>query len=203
MANITEVDYLALPGKASAIRSYGNSLKENLNQLFQESRSMHDNWYGIRYNSYITELNSMIPAINDVLRLVIDDIPVALETVARNYALADGEAPNTVNSKEMPVIESIESVTDTGLRFISEAVAGHKATIEGKIASALENLASIQTEYDSVVWSSEAATEFSTKFNSLKTSIESALNSVKTNLSKLMAAAEEDISNAEVHNTVQ
>ena len=203
MANITEVDYEKMPGQAATIRTEGNSLKDNLNGLFTEAKNMHENRYGLRYNSLITELNSMIPVVDDILKLVIDEIPVALETVARNYALADGATPNTVNEKEMPSMESIETTVDVGMRFISTSVSANKDTIETKIQNALENLSAIESEYSNVVWDSESATAFSEKFSSLKSSIEIALNSVKTNLSKLMVAAEEDISNAEQNNTVQ
>lgn len=202
MANITQVDYEGLPTQAGLIRTEGKNLYDNLKKLFQEAENMHSNWYGIRYNSFITELNSMIPAVNDILRLVVDDIPIALETVAKNYALADGAAPKAVNEKELPTVESVESVTDVGLRFVSTSVATNKTNIETYISNSVQNLSTIQTYWSEVVWESDAATAFGTKFETLKSSIENALNSVKSNLTKLMAAAEEDISLAESNNTV-
>lgn len=202
MANITQVDYEGLPTQAGLIRTEGKNLYDNLKKLFQEAQNMHSNWYGIRYNSFITELNSMIPAVNDILRLVVDDIPIALETVAKNYALADGAAPKAVNEKELPTVEAVESVTDVGLRFVSTSVATNKTNIETYISNSVQNLSTIQTYWSEVVWESDAATAFGTKFETLKSSIENALNSVKSNLTKLMAAAEEDISLAESNNTV-
>ncbi len=202
MANITQVDYERLPDQAGSIRAEGQKLNTNLNKIFQETQNMHSNWYGVRYNSFIKELNSMLPAVNDILRLVVDDIPIALETVAKNYALADGAPTKTVNDKELPKIEELAATEDVGLRFVSTDVSVNKANIEQYIADALENLNTIQSHWSGVVWDSEAATAFGTKFTSLKTNIETALNSVKTNLSTLMAAAETDISAAETNNTV-
>lgn len=203
MANITKVDYESLPGQASAIRSEGKSLKENLEGLFSEAQSMHNNWYGLRYNSFITELNSMVPTVNDILKLVIDEIPIALETVAKNYALADGASAKAVNEKEVPSIPAIESVTDVGLKYVSESVATNKTNIETKIKDSIENLSNIESIYSEIIWESEASQAFSSKFSALKSSIETALTAVQANLSKLMVAAEEDISNAEVNNTVE
>ena len=89
MARIMNVDYEAIPGKAQQMRSQGEELNTELTTAYQSITDMHNAWYGKRYNELVKSFNNIIPQINEMLQLVVGDIPFALETVANNYSQAD------------------------------------------------------------------------------------------------------------------
>ena len=81
MARISEVDYEAIPGQAAQMRSLGQALNSEMTTAYQSVAAMHESWYGIRYNALVKEFNNLIPIINEMLKLVVQEIPFALETI--------------------------------------------------------------------------------------------------------------------------
>ena len=89
MARIDHVDYEAMPRQAKAMREYALELNSELRAAYTNIGEMHNSWYGVRYNELVKDFNELIPQINDLLKLVVTEIPFAVETVANNYAQAD------------------------------------------------------------------------------------------------------------------
>ena len=87
MAKIQTVDYEAIPQKASNMRDLGMQLNNELKTAYQSIADMHNSWYGKRYCSLALDFNAMTPSLNEMLNLVVGEIPYALETVANNYCI--------------------------------------------------------------------------------------------------------------------
>ena len=66
MANITSVDYEAMPSQANQMRNYGQELNTELTNAYNSISEMHNSWYGKRYNSLVEQFNKMAPDINEL-----------------------------------------------------------------------------------------------------------------------------------------
>ena len=102
MANITNVDYVAIPAQAQNMRALGQELNNELSTAYQSIANMHNCWYGKRYNELVKEFNNMVQQINELLELVVGEIPFALETIANNYSQADQGSNITSAAKTAP-----------------------------------------------------------------------------------------------------
>lgn len=133
MAKIQSVDYLDLPKKAKDMRAKGQKLNTEMTNAYKSIENMHKDWYGKRYNSLVTEFNKLTPQINEMLKLVVTDIPYAIETVANNYSQADrGQNATAAQQTACKKISNIATKNDTGMRFITSSVEGTKNSITTK-----------------------------------------------------------------------
>ena len=82
MAKIDHVDYEAMPRQAKAMREYALELNNELRTAYSNVGEMHNSWYGVRYNELVKDFNELIPQVNDLLKLVVTEIPFAVETIA-------------------------------------------------------------------------------------------------------------------------
>ena len=119
MARIDHVDYEAMPRQAKAMREYALELNSELRAAYTNIGEMHNSWYGVRYNELVKDFNELIPQINDLLKLVVTEIPFAVETVANNYAQAD-KGQNVTSAEETSAnnIENLPITNDVGMRFM-------------------------------------------------------------------------------------
>lgn len=204
MAKIQNVDYEAMPRNAKQMRSYGQQLNTEVTNAYNSVRDMRSSWYGKRYNELVKHFNNMIPQINEMLQLVVTDIPVTLEKVANNYSQADrGSNATTVENTTPRKITNIEIHNDVGMKFITANVQQVQTKVSNNFKNAKDQMNKISTEYNKVKWTSEASDAFKNKFNKLKTNITKSFEEIEQTFSKLMNQAKEDVQKSETANTVQ
>ena len=203
MARIETVDYGRMPAQANEMRGEAKVLNRELRTAYESVKNMHEVWYGKRYNELVQCFNDMIPSINDMLKLVVTDIPFALETIANNYSQADCGQNVASPSNEAPnKIEEIAKSNDVGMRFLTTNVSEIKQNVSTNFANARDLMDKIETIYSKVVWESEASQAFKAKFTSLKNEIVSSFENINTQFKKLMEQTEQDIEKTEKANTV-
>ena len=204
MANITNVDYAAIPSKAQQMRTLGQELNNELTTAYQRIAEMHNNWYGKRYNDLVKEFNEMIPKINELLELVVGEIPFTLETIANNYSQADQGLNVTNASKTVPKkISDLTVPEDVGMKFVTSEVESVKTNVSNNFKVSKDKMNSIESAYGQIDWKSEAAENFAIKFKKLKSDIVSSFENIDSQFGKLMSQTLSDIQSTESANTVQ
>lgn len=204
MAKIMTVDYEAIPGQARQMRQNGMELNNELTTAYESITEMHNNWYGKRYNALVTEFNKIIPQLNELLVLVVGQIPFTLETVANNYSQADRgqNATSAVNEAPKKVAE-INLSTDVGMKFLTSEVTATQESVSSNFSKAVELMNTIESIYNSITWQSEAADAFKAQFTKLKNQIVQAFEDLKSQFTTLMNQTKDDIQATETANTVQ
>ena len=182
MAQIDHVDYEAMPRQAKQMREYAVELNGELRTAYSNVGDMHNSWYGIRYNELVKDFNELIPQVNDLLKLVVTEIPFAIETIANNYAKAD---------------------KGQGVTSAEETSANTQRAVSEKFESAKELMNRIESEYNRVDWQSEASESFKARFAQLKSDILASFDNINNQFTKLMTQTQQDIETTEKANTVQ
>jgi len=204
MARIMNVDYEAMPGKISQMRVQAESLNAELVTAYGSVSNMHNAWYGKRYNALVKTFNELVPKINEMLELVVGDIPFTLETIANNYAQADMGSNITSANKTTPnKITELAMSNEIGMKFLSEEVETIKEKVFSSFDSVSKQMGEIESQYSGIQWESEAAAAFKTRFSQLKNEIISSFESITKLFVTLMEQAMSDIQAAETANTVQ
>ena len=204
MAKIMSVDYEAMPKQAKQMRAYGKQLNTEMTNAYKSVTDMHNSWYGKRYNELAKEFNKLTAEINDMLNLVVAEIPYALETIANNYSQADRGQNATTAVRETPrKISNITISNDVGMKFVTSNVASIQKSVSTNFKNAKEQMNKIETEYAKIKWQSEASETFKSKFTKLKTSIVTAFENINSSFTKLMEQTQQDIEKAEKANTVK
>ena len=204
MANIMNVDYEAIPAIARQVRSYAQDLNIQMLDIYNNISEMHNSWYGIRYNTLAKDFNNIMPEINDLLDLVVTEIPYTLETIANNYALVDrGSKVTSAEKTPAKRVTSLAMPNDVGMRFLTNEVTSVKSKVATNFTSAKEIMNMIETTYNRVEWRSEAAEAFKMRFTKLKNNIVNAFDNLELQFIKLMTQTLEDIQATENANTVQ
>lgn len=204
MAKIQSVDYEAIPQKASNMREIGMQLNNELLTAYQNVTDMHNVWFGKRYQSLVLDFNALIPQLNEMLALVVGEIPFVLETVANNYAMVD-MGSNIVGAQQTAPtrIADIAIATDVGMRFLTSEVNTIQNTVSTNFENSKELMNNIESVLNQVQWESEAADSFRARFAQLKGNIVNSIDNIRSEFVKLMQQAQDDIQNAESANTVQ
>jgi len=203
MALIENVDYLSIPAKANEMREKGKGLNLEIANAYKTVTEMHEFWYGTRYNELVKSFNKMIPGLNDLLKLVVTDIPVTLETIANNYSQVDRGTVATAVNNELPKnITEIPVIQDVGMRFLTASVTEEKAKVQANFEKAKELMNEIEAKYNLIAWKSEAADAFKKRFTELKNQIVVSLDETNVQFAKLMEQTQQDIQKAENANTV-
>ena len=203
MANITNVNYEAMPRQAKQMREYANELNNELKMAYSQIGEMHNSWYGTRYNELVKIFNDLTPELNKLLTLVVTDIPYALEKIANNYAQAD-KGQNVTSAQEVSAqkIANLAVKNDVGMKFVTSEVATTQKKVTESFKKSKDLMNKIEAEFGKVEWRSEASEAFKTTLSKLKTSIISAFDNIDTQFTKLMNQTQQDIENAEKSNTV-
>lgn len=203
MAKIQNVDYMAMPGPAKQMRALGKQLNTQMTTAYKSIENMHSSWYGKRYNELVKSFNNITTQINEMLTLVVTDIPYTLETVANNYSQADrGQNATSASKESIQRINNINLSNDVGMKFITTNVAEVQKSVLNNFKNAKEQMNQIGAEYNKIKWESEASQAFKSKFQSLKTSITKSFDDIMRDFSKLMNQTLDDIQKAEKANTV-
>lgn len=204
MANIIKVDYEAIPRQTMSMRTHGKELNTELTNAYKSIEEMHKSWFGQRYNALVAEFNKIVPSINELLTLVVDEIPFTLETVANNYALADRGSGVTKAAKEMPQkIMTLNVPADVGMGFVTTEVEAVQQAVSRNFQNAREKMNLIESEYGKITWQSEAADAFKVRFKKLKTEITNSFDNLNTQFSNLMNQTKEDMQRTESANTLK
>ena len=166
------VDYELMPKQANEMRGYAKELNREMTKAFETVREMHEAWYGRRYNELVKAFNKMIPSLNDMLKLVVTEIPCALEKIANNYSRVDrGQNVTAVNNEEPNRLLELPITEDVGLHYLNAEVAASKMKILANFDNAKDKMNQIELVCSKVVWeSSEASEAFKTTFTKLKLS---------------------------------
>ena len=204
MAKIMTVDYEAIPGQASQMRSLGQTLNAELTNAYASITDMHAHWYGKRYNSLVQIFNNLIPQLDELLELVVGEIPFTLETIANNYSQADRGSNATSANKTAPnKIATIPISNDVGMRFLTQEVVAVQQSVSKNFKNSVDNMNAIENVYNGVTWQSEAADAFRARFQKLKSEIIASFEDINAQFTSLMTQTQEDIQNTESANTVQ
>lgn len=204
MAKIQNVNYEAIPAQAKQMRAQGESLNSELTKAYKSIADMHTNWYGKRYNELVKSFNNIIPQINELLELVVGEIPYTLETVANNYAQADRGSNVTSASKSAPKkITNLTLSNDVGMKFLTSEVQTTQQNVSNNFSNAKDKMNAVESAYNRIEWQSEASDAFKAKFTKLKSSIISAFDEINTQFKQLMSQALNDVQSAESANTVK
>lgn len=203
-AKISVVDYEAIPGQAGNMRGKGEELNRELKKIYDNVTNMHNCWYGKRYNELATSFNNIIAQLNDILTLVVTEIPSTLETVANNYAQVDrGSNVTSVNRTDINKITEIARPNDVGMRFMTSDVQTVKDQVKTGFNNARSQMDAIESILGTVTWDSEAATAFRDKFKTLKNNIVTSFQNLDQEFANKMQATIEDMAQAESANTVK
>ena len=203
MARIQSVDYEAMPGQANEMRGYGKQLNAEMTKAYASVGEMHNSWYGKRYNELVKSFNNLIPQINEMLTLVVTEVPFALETIANNYSQADrGTNATTANNEAPNKVTNLAITNDVGMKFITSNVAETQKSISANFTNAKDLMSRIETVYAKINWQSEASEVFKAKFTKLKNEIVASFENINTQFVKLMQQTQEDIENTEKANTL-
>lgn len=204
MAKIQTVDYAAIPDQAKQMRNYGKELNDEMTNAYKSIADMHNSWYGKRYNELVDQFNNMKSQIDDMLKLVVTDIPSTLEKVANNYSKADqGKNVTSVNNEAPKKIQNISVHNDVGMRFITSSVQETQSNVDKNFKTAVGKMNQIESVYNRITWTSDAATAFEAKFNTLKKNITESFDNITRQFKELMSQTIDDIDAAEKANTVQ
>ena len=203
MAKIESVDYNDLPRVANTISSTATQLYNELKNAYAEVSNMHNNWYGKRYNALVTEFNNLVPELNEMLKLTMHDIPYTLRLVANNYSQADGAGNIQTATDDANTIAQLSTFNDTGMRFVTENVEASQKKVTGNFTNASNDMDQIYTDFKTAKWTSEAATAFDSKLNSLKNSIKAQLENLNKSFVSLMTQTLSDMASTETANTVE
>lgn len=202
MANIL-ANYESIPTIARQIRAYAQELNTEMVNVYANIADMHNCWYGKRYNELAKGFNDIRQDVNDLLELVVGDIPYLLETVANNYAQADKGSNITSAMKADPKkVATLAMPGDVGIKFNTEEVKTLQTKVSTNFQNAIKKMDLIDTTYKKIEWSSEASEAFKVKFTKLKGEIVAAFENLNTQFTKLMAKTIEDIQASESANTV-
>ena len=136
MAKITEVNYQEIPGKANSIQSEGRALNTELSTAWNSVNDLRSTWHGLKYNTLISYFNSITNEVNELLKMVIVQIPDALGTVAKNYALADGGSVPTVEIGSVTLITTLSDSDTTTMAYDSSTAAEVQSTVSNNFSNA-------------------------------------------------------------------
>lgn len=204
MAKIMNVNYEEIPRQASQMRAYGKELNNEISEAYTEITNMHNSWYGKRYNELVMGFNKITSKINELLELVVGEIPYALETIANNYSQADKGSNVTSASKESPrKISNINVSNDVGMRFVTNEVTSIQQKVTKNFQNAKDKMNKIESQYGKIQWNSEASDAFRSRFAKLKNEIVTSFDDLNNQFTKLMNQTKDDIQKAESANTIQ
>ena len=204
MAKITQVDYEAIPAIARQMRTLGQELNSELTASYASITNLHNYWYGKRYNELVKGFNSMVVGLNELLSLVVGEIPYALEMVANNYGKADKGANVTNAVKTEPKrVAQLAIPNDVGMKFLTNEVTSIRNSVSTNFSKSKDKMSSIEATFNKITWQSEAATAFKSRFKSLRDQIVKSLDEIEVSFKNLMTQTLNDMQSTENANTVK
>lgn len=204
MAKIENVDYEKLPGYAKQVRTKGEELTKKVGETYKEVEAMSKSWYGTRYNELVKAFNGMKASLASMQELIQTSIPVAMETVANNYSMADkGSKVVSVNNTKPRVIPDIPQNKTPGMRFMTESVQQSKTKVSNNFKQMKDIIAQAEAVINSAPWKSQAEASFKANFKTLKNKLNTQFDQIMKDFNSSMTATINDIQSAENSNTVK
>lgn len=198
MANVQNVNYEEIPSKAKSLRELGKDINRKLTKIYNSIDEMHNYWYGIRFNELEMSFNDLVSDINELLQLIVGDIPFALETIANDYSNLDRGMSLTSAVNTSPIrILLLDIKNDVGMGFISSEV----ITIHDSIKQDFETVERYLNEYQSIFsqidWNSDAANVYKSKFDRIIAFFNNKIDDINAKFDAIIIQTEEDVENAE------
>lgn len=205
--NVYEADYEnSMPQGAQSINEKGNTLKTEIQSAYEKVEGMHDSaWRGAKYNELVVAFNNTVDTMNNILNLVIGEIPNTLYEAANNYGKFDrGSGVGSLDvSLGQTYINTLTATTDTVLTFRSDLVTSAQSEITSHFSNAESLMDEIESVMNGVVWDSDAATAYKAKFKQLKSEVLSSFQTLRTKFTELMNETIAQAQQTESANTVQ
>ncbi len=196
--------YEEMPTYVGQMRSYAQDLNREVKDAYASIQNMRSSWYGKRYNALVKEFNKITAQMNELLKVVVGDIPYALETVANNYAKFDvvSNVVSAVNTEPDRITEIPES-NEQGVGITISDVSEVKTSVSSNFKNVVSLMNTIQSSYNQIQWEAKSADAFNEKFNALKENVIKSFEDIEESFSKLMQQTLDDINATESANTVQ
>ena len=192
--NIEEVNYMKMPGQIEQMRDYAIALNKNFTNVYESINGLKSTWYGERYNDLARIFNDIVDDITNLLTLVVGSIPTSLDQVANNYSQADrGTNVTTVSVTSVTPIESIQPTASQPMEYKAQVAQEVQGSVETELNSAISNMDSYESVFNSITWVSDAATQYKSQFINAKNNVTQSINNVKSQFTKLMQQAERDM----------
>ena len=192
--NIEEVNYMKMPGQIEQMRDYAIALNKNFTNVYESINGLKSTWYGERYNDLARIFNDIVDDITNLLTLVVGSIPTSLDQVANNYSQADrGTNVTTVSVTSVTPIESIQPTASQPMKYKAQVAQQEQGSVETELNSAISNMDSYESVFNSITWVSDAATQYKSQFINAKNNVTQSINNVKSQFTKLMQQAERDM----------
>ncbi len=201
MASI-KVDYESFPAAVSQIRAKASDLNTNIVKSFKAIDETHSVWQGTRYNELVTKFSNITEDVNEILQLVVGDIPYTLEQIANNYIAADTETDAAQARKDEPTKVSI-TIPGKEILFIdSSAVDPYKSQVQKSLEGAKEDMNSISNTVNNLTWEGQAADSYKSRLSELKTSLTTSFDDISNSFTELSRSAQDEFEEAERKNDV-
>ena len=198
------VDYEDLARKAKKIREQANQINLELSKAYESIGGMHSVWYGQLYNDLCVAFNNITGSLNQLLSLVVSDIPYALEIAANNYSSADrnGQKVTSAVHTEPKKIINVPIIKDIGMDYTESKVEPIRQKVITNLKSVKDRMNDIQVTYNTINWRSDASEAFATKLKKFKNEIDEYIQQIEGDFQKFMSQAAQTISTADKKSTV-
>jgi uncharacterized protein YukE len=197
-----KVDYRSFPSAVSSIRSHASDLNSDFKSVFSKIENMHSEWQGDRYASLCTKFNGIVPEVNDILELVVTEIPFTLESIANNYEAADTETTAAVAKSESPdKVNELTIPNKEPLYVEATSIENVRSSVSDCLDEAQNRITSIEGIVDGLLWEGKAADNCKSKLKTLKNSLIKSFEELKVDFESLMKTAVEEFNKAEEANS--
>lgn len=201
---IDDVDYNGFPKVAKGMRSDAEELNNQVKELYDRLAEMKKDWYGPRYDELVKSFNRMIPDLNKIMELTVTKMPFTIEKIANNYAKVDtGKGiTSAVETAAKKIAEVAESAKQR-LRFNETKVNEDKQNMDTNLNRVLELMDSIENNYKTLEWESDASRTFEKTFKNLKNNIINNITDTKKQFKELMDKTLSDMKETENANKTE
>ena len=201
---IDDVDYNGFPKVAKSMRSEAEELNNQVKELYDRLAEMKKDWYGPRYDELVKSFNRMIPDLNKIMELTVTKMPFTIEKIANNYAKVDtGKGiTSAVETAAKKIAEVAESAKQR-LRFNETKVNEDKQNMDTNLNRVLELMDSIENNYKTLEWESDASRTFEKTFKNLKNNIINNITDTKKQFKELMDKTLSDMKETENANKTE
>ncbi len=201
--NLKGVQYEQIPNIVRRMRTQGQSLNTEFSNAYKSIIAMNQDWYGKRYEALAKGFIDMKQSIDNMLKIVVTELPKSLEDVANNYSQYDsGNNICTPQSTSIIPMPSISIDSKSGVRFILSGVQTTQKNVGQNFTKAVGFMNDIQKTFATITWESESANTFKKKFDELHRKVKKSIEDITDAFDKNMKSAINDIKEAERANTV-
>lgn len=198
-------NYTEMSKSAQSMRTDGKAINNSLVFVYNELNGMYDaeEWRGERYNNLILDFKKIDPSLKQIIKIVVQSVPDALETVANNYSKFDtGSAVGKLVSESITQLPALTVGPKAPMKFNEVRISERGKKMYNELEKIIDKLDSIDTTFGKIQWQSAAADAFRPKFKSLKNNTKSTLESIKKQFKQVIDEATEQMRRTEKANTI-